>query len=159
MSDNGSMRFTEHELTQALHGAGKSVLAARKDVRKGKVDVDVLWNTMDKFERYQLLDGLGRQLLPVLIALPDVEVAPNTKATFTREQITATVEEVVGEAGGKLRRKATVAMTVALVEIALDKLPVRRDPDGLLKAENEDDIEKALADFEIPDSLEGLEGF
>ncbi|MFC6153940.1 hypothetical protein [Nocardioides yefusunii] len=153
------MRFTEHELTQALHGAAKSVLSSRKDVRKGKVDVEVLWSTMDKFERYQLLEGLGSQLLPVLIALPDVEVAANTKATFTREQVTATVEQVIGDAGGKLRRKAAVAMTVALVEVALDKLPVRRDPDGLLKAESEDDIEKALADFQVPDSLEGLEGF
>ena len=152
------MRFTEHELTQALHGAAKSVLAARKDVRKGKVDVEHLWNTMDKFERYQLLDGLGTQLIPVLIALPDVEVQPGTRATFTDQQVHDAVEQVVGEAGGKLRRKATVAMTVALVQVALDKLPIRRDPDGLLKAEG-DDLEKALDDFVVPDSLEGLEGF
>jgi hypothetical protein len=152
------MRFTEHELTQALHGAAKSVLAARKDVRKGQVDVDQLWSTMDKFERYQLLDGLGNQVLPVLIALPDVEVEPGTRATFTDQQVKDAVEQVVGETGGKLRRKATVAMTVALVQVALEKLPIRRDPDGLLKAEG-DDLEKALDDFVVPDSLEGLEGF
>lgn len=149
------MRFTEHELTQALHGAAKEVLAARKDVRKQKIDVDVLWNTMDKFERYQLLEGLGSQLLPVLIALPDVDVEPGTRATFTPQQVTEAVESVVGDAGGKLRRKAVVAMQVALVTAALEKLPVRRDPDGLLSA----DPEKAAEDFVVPDSLEGLEGF
>ena len=148
------MRFTEHELTQALHGAAKTVLAARKDVRKKKVDVDELWTTMDKMERYQLLDGLGSQLIPVLIALPDVEVAPGTRATFTQQQITETVESVVGDDGGKLRRKATVVLQVALVTAALEKLPVRRDPDGLLNAESGDDDE-----IVVPDSLEGLEGF
>lgn len=152
------MRFTEHELTQALHGAAKSVLEARKDVRKGKVDVEELWNTMDKFERYQLLEGLGSQLLPVLIALPDVEVASGTRATFTDAQVKETVESVVGDSGGKIRRKATVTMTVALTQVALSKLPVRRDPDGLLNAEG-DDLEKALDEFVVPDSLEGLEGF
>lgn len=146
------MRFTEHELTQAIHGVAKSVLAARKDVRKKKADVDQLWTSMDKFERYQLIEGLGSQLIPVLVALPDVEVEAGTRATFTQEQITETVESVVGEAGGKLRRKATIAVQVALTTEALSHLPVRRDPDGLLSASDEDE-------FVVPDSLEGLEGF
>lgn len=154
MSDTGGMRFTEHELTQALHGAAKAVLAGRKDVRKGKVDVDELWQTMDKFERYQLLEGLGSQLIPVLIALPDVDVEPGTRATFTPEQVTEAVESVVGDAGGKLRRKATVALQVALVTTALSKLPVRRDPDGLTNLD-EGEVEEIV----VPDSLEGLEGF
>lgn len=146
------MRFTEHELTLALHGAAKTVLASRKDVRKQKVDVEDLWRTMDKFERYQLLDGLGSQLIPVLIALPDVEVEAGTRATFTPEQVREAVESVVGDAGGKIRRKAAVALQVALVTAALDKLPVRRDPDGLTSVEETDEIV-------VPDSLEGLEGF
>lgn len=156
------MRFTEHELTQALHGAAKMVLAARKDVRKKKLDVDELWTTMDKMERYQLLDGLGSQLIPVLIALPDVEVAAGTRATFTQQQITETVESVVGDSGGKLRRKAAVVLQVALVTAALDKLPVRRDPDGLLTSDDDagPGADKgSTEEFVVPDSLEGLEGF
>ncbi|MFC6696079.1 hypothetical protein [Nocardioides daphniae] len=149
------MRFTEHELTQAIHGVAKSVLAARKDVRRKKVDVEQLWSTMDKFERYQLIEGLGSQLIPVLIALPDIEVEAGTRATFTPAQVTEAVESVVGEAGGKLRRKATVAVQVALTTEALSHLPVRRDPDGLLSASSEegDDL-----DIVVPDSLEGLDG-
>lgn len=150
------MRFTEHELTQAIHGVAKSVLAARKDIRKKRVDVEQVWSTMDKFERYQLIDGLGSQLIPVLIALPDVEVAPGTRATFTPQQITEAVESVVGDAGGKLRRKATVAVQVALTTEALSHLPVRRDPDGLTTGDSETD---PLDDIVVPDSLEGLEGF
>ncbi|MBE7325476.1 hypothetical protein IEQ44_12520 [Nocardioides sp. Y6] len=152
------MRFTEHELTQALHGAAKTVLAGRKDVRKQKLDVDDVWRTMDKFERYQLLDGLGGQLLPVLVALPDVEVEAGTRATFTSQQVTEAVESVVGDSGGKLRRKAQVALTAALVTAALQHLPVRRDPDGLTSLDADADADD-MDDIVVPDSLEGLEGF
>ncbi len=150
------MRFTEHELTQALHGAAKMVLAGRKDIRKQKIDVDEYWTTMDRYQRYQLLEGIGSQLIPVLIALPDVEVAAGTRPTFTPAQITEAVEGCVGDSGGKLRRKATVALQVALVTAALSQLPVRRDPDGLLNAESDSDGDD---EFVVPDSLEGLEGF
>ena len=62
------MRFTEHELTAALTGAAKTVLAAQdKSVRKGKRGVDEAWSALTQFERFQLLDGLGDQLLPVLV--------------------------------------------------------------------------------------------
>lgn len=127
------MRFTEHELTLALTGAAKQVMAVqRKDVRKGKVDVDTAWEATDRYRRFVLLDGLGAQLLPVLVALPDVEVAAGTRPTFTEDQIAATVEQVVGEEGGRLRRKATVAARVALVKVALEHLPPRQDPDALI---------------------------
>ena len=39
----GCMRFTEYELTAALTGAAKSVVAASKKFRKGKVDIDTAW--------------------------------------------------------------------------------------------------------------------
>ena len=40
------MRFTEHELTAALTGAAKSILAAqRRDIRRGGTDVDAVWTT------------------------------------------------------------------------------------------------------------------
>ena len=127
------MRFTEHELTAALHGAAKSVLAAqRRDIRKGRVDVETVWEEMDRYQRFKLLDTLGDQILPVLVGLPDVEVEAGTRPTFTDAQITDTVEERLGEVGGKLRRKAMVTAQVALVRIALSHVPPRTDPDALI---------------------------
>lgn len=126
------MRFTEHELTVALTGAAKSVVAVQnKDVRKGKVTEDELWESMGRYERFVVLDGLGDQLLPVLVALPDVEVAAGTKPTFTDAQITAAVEERLGEEKG-LRRKALMTARVALVKLALECIPPRQDPDALI---------------------------
>ena len=40
----GCMRFTERELTAALTGTAKSVLAARKEIRKRGVDIDTAWS-------------------------------------------------------------------------------------------------------------------
>jgi hypothetical protein len=126
------MRFSEHELTAALQGAAKSVLAAqRKDVRKGKVAVDEAWDAMDRFQRFKLLDAIGGQVLPALVALPDVEVEPGTRPTFTDAQITAAVEERLGDAGGRMRRKVVVATRVTLVKTALASVPPRSDPDAL----------------------------
>ena len=126
------MRFTEHEMTKALTGAAKEVMAQqRKDVRKGKVDVDEAWEALTRFQRYQLLDALGTQVLPVLVALPDIEVEAGTKPTFTTAQVVEAVEGLVGEDGGKLRRKAEVATRTALVQTALKHLPIRTDPDAL----------------------------
>jgi hypothetical protein len=126
------MRFTEHELTAALTGAAKTVLATQlKDVRKGKADIDTVWNEMDRFQRFKVLDSLGDQLLPVLVALPDVEVEAGTRPTFTDEQIVETVEARLGDEGGRLKRKVLVAARVALVRTALEHVPPRSDPDGL----------------------------
>jgi hypothetical protein len=126
------MRFTEHEMTAALTGAAKAVVAARrKDVRKGRASADDVWEGMGRYERFQVLDALGGQVLPVLVALPDVEVEPGTRPTFTDAQVVAAVEEQLGDEGGKLRRKVTVAGRVALVRSALDHLPPRQDPDAL----------------------------
>ena len=127
------MRFTEHELTAALTGAAKTVLATQlKEVRKGKADIDTVWNEMDRFQRFKVLDSLGDQLLPVLVALPDVEVEPGTRPTFTDEQIEETVEARLGEEGGRLKRKVLLAARVALVRTALEHEPPRMDPDGLI---------------------------
>ncbi|HET6560298.1 MAG TPA: hypothetical protein VFG72_00335 [Marmoricola sp.] len=127
------MRFTEHELTAALTGAAKTVLAAQsKDVRKGKADIDTVWNEMDRFQRFKVLDSLGDQLLPVLVALPDVEVEAGTRPTFTDEQIIETVEARLGDEGGRLKRKVVLAARVALVRTALEHVPPRSDPDGLI---------------------------
>jgi hypothetical protein len=126
------MRFTERELTVALEGAAKSVLAVQdKSVRKGRRTPDDAWAELSKFQRFQLLDGLGDQLLPVLVGLPDVEVAPGSRPTFTDAQVTAAVDERLGGAGG-LKRKVLLAGRVALVKIALDAVPPRADPDALI---------------------------
>jgi hypothetical protein len=128
----GDMRFTEHELTAALTGAAKSVLAAQdKSVRKGKRSVDEAWDALTQYERFQLLDGLGDQVLPVLVALPDVEVESGTRPAFTTAQVTATVEEKVGDDVGRLRRAVLVKARVMLVQVALANVPPRSDPDAL----------------------------
>jgi hypothetical protein len=125
------MRFTEHELTVALTGAAKSVLAAEdKGVRKRKRDIDDVWRDLPPFGRFQLLDGLGDQLLPVLVALPDVEVEAGARPVFTDAQITAAVEERMGDERG-VRRKVLVKARVALVKVALQHVPPRSDPDAL----------------------------
>jgi hypothetical protein len=125
------MRFTEHELTAALTGAAKTVLAAQdKSVRKCKRSVDEAWAALTTFERFQLLDGLGDQLLPTLVGLPDVEVETGTRPTFTDAQITAAVEERVGDVG-RVRRAVLVKTRVSLMHVALSHVPPRSDPDAL----------------------------
>jgi hypothetical protein len=127
------MRLTEQEMTAALTGVAKSVLAAQdKRARKGRVSADELWESLGRYDRYVVLNGLGDQILPVLVALPDVEVALGERPAFTDAQITAVVEERLGDEGGKLRRKAVVAARVALVKLALESLPPRQDPDALI---------------------------
>ena len=131
------MRFTEHELTAALTGAAKTVMAAQdKDVRKGRLDVDAAWDQLDRYQRFRLLDALGDQVLPVLVALPDIEVPTGTRPTYTDAQVTETVEGLVGDGGSekvaRVKRKVVVKARVALVQAALSHLPPRSDPDALI---------------------------
>ena len=125
------MHLTEHELTAALTGAAKSVVRAqRKDVRKGTVDIDTAWDGMDRLERFRLLDALGDQVLPVLTALPDVEVAPGARPTYPDRQVSDVVSGLVGDQGGRLRRAVLVKARTALVQAALAGIPPRLDPDA-----------------------------
>ncbi|WP_202388270.1 hypothetical protein [Nocardioides flavescens] len=127
------MRFTERELTLALTGAAKSVLAAQdKSVRKGRRTADEAWEELSKFQRFQLLDGLGDQLLGVLVALPDQEVAVGTRPTYTDEEIAAAVEERLTEPARGIKRTVVVKARVALVQLALSHVPPRADPDALI---------------------------
>lgn len=127
------MRFTEHEMTAALTGAAKSMLAIqRKDVRKGTVDVDTAWEAMDRYERFRMLDALGGQILPVFVALPDVEVAPGTRPAYPDRQVSEIVAGLVGDEGGRLRRAVIVKARTALVQKALAHVPPRLDPDALI---------------------------
>jgi len=125
------MRFTEHELTAALTGAAKSVVASRKRLRKGGDDIDAVWDAMDRYERFQVLDALGRQILPVLVALPDIDVAPGTRPSYSTEQVRETVAGLVEDGVGRLRRVALVKARTALVQVALEHVPPRLDPDAL----------------------------
>ncbi len=125
------MRFTEHELTVAVTSAAKVVAGGRIGRRRAKNDD--AWEAMTKIERYHVLEAVGSQVLPVLLALPDVEVEPGTRPTFTDAQIAAAVEATLGETGvGRLRQKVTVAARLTLVRTALAQLPVRQDPDALI---------------------------
>jgi hypothetical protein len=126
------VRFTERELTVALEGAAKSVLAARdKTVRKGRRTADDAWAELSKFQRFQLLDGLGDHLLPVLVSLPDVDVAPGTRPTFTDAQVSEAVEQRLGDVRG-IKRRVLLQGRTALVRIALEHVPPRQDPDALI---------------------------
>ena len=132
MRETGPVRFTERELTVALEGAAKAVLATQdKSVRKGRRTPDEAWDALTRYQRFQLLDGLGDQLLGVLVGLPDVEVAVGTRPTFTDEQVAAAVKERSGDLGG-LRGKVLLKARVALVQLALSHIPPRADPDALI---------------------------
>ena len=123
------MRFTEHELTVAVTAAAK-IAAGATIGRRGKGEEK--WDAMSKIERYHLLEAVGGQVLPVLLALPDVEVEAGTRPTFTDAQIAAAVEQTMDETGvGRMRRKVALAARLTLVRTSLAQLPVRQDPDAL----------------------------
>jgi len=124
------MRFTEHELTVAVTAAAKVVAGGK--VRR-RAPADEAWDAMSKIDRYHLLEAVGSQVLPVLLALPDIEVPAGTRPTFTDEQVATAVEQTLGDSGvGRLRQKVAVAARVTLVRTALAQLPVRQDPDALV---------------------------
>lgn len=120
------MRFTEREMTAGLTGAAKLVAA------RGKADkADEVWEGMTRYQRFQVLDGLGSQVLAVLVALPDVEVAIGTRPTFTDAQVAEAVEATLGDVG-RIKRKMQVAARVALTKAVLENVPPRADPDALI---------------------------
>lgn len=128
----GVMRFTEHELTVGLTGAAKKVLAADRRVRRKGADVDTLWDEMDRYQRFKILDSLGEQVLPVLVALPDVEVAAGTRPSYSDDEVARVVAELAGEDVGRVRRAVLVKTRTVLVQAALAAMPARLDPDALL---------------------------
>jgi hypothetical protein len=125
------MRFSEHELTMAVTGAAKSVMAGKKKLRRRDVEIDTAWEAMDRHQRFQLLDAVGSQVLPVLQALPDLEVGPGTRPTYSTHEVQEVVAGLVGDDLGKIRRLATIKTRTALVQTALAHIPPRPDPDAL----------------------------
>lgn len=124
------MQFTEHELTVAVTGAAKSVMAGKRFRRRG-VDIDSEWDTLNAHQRFKMLDAVGSQVLPVLVALPEVEVAPGTRPSYSTQQIKEVVSGLVGGGSGRLQRLVTIKARTALVQTALAHLPPRLDPDAL----------------------------
>ncbi|MGA8845587.1 MAG: hypothetical protein WB471_03115 [Nocardioides sp.] len=129
------MRFSEHELTAALHGVAKSVLGARRRSARRGQNIDDVWEQMDRLQRFKILDGLGAQVLPVLVALPDVDVAPGTRATYDDAVVAEVITAQLSQDGGRLKRAVLLKGRVALVQIALASIPPRLDPDALLHSE------------------------
>lgn len=121
------MQFTERELTLGVQAAAKTVLAGQR--REKGADPEEQWRALSPYERYLLLEPVGSQVLPVLGALPEVEVAPGTRPEFSTAQLMAAVEQSFSDEGGWLRRKAALASRVALVKVALAGMPPREDPD------------------------------
>lgn len=121
------MRFTEHELTVAVATAAKDVLAAKKARRRSR-DVDAAWDALSPLERFKLLDAAGTQILPVLTALPDVEVPPGHRPTYAPEQVRQVVAAQLGDDLGRLQRAVAVKARTALVLSALAGLPPRTGP-------------------------------
>ena len=62
----GRMRFTEHELTVAVTSAAK-VVAGGRSLRRDRGEA--AWEAMSRIDRYHLLEAVGAQVLPVLLAL------------------------------------------------------------------------------------------
>ena len=119
------MRFTERELTVALEGAAKSVLAAQDKTRaQGRRTADEAWDALTKFQRFQLLDGLGDQLLAAAGLAAGRGGGGRTRPTFTDAQIRAAVEERLGGVRG-IKRKVLLEARVALVRMALETVPPR----------------------------------
>lgn len=121
------MRFTEHELTEAVTSAAKTVAGMRGRGVRRRRDREDTWAAMSRHERYLVLDAVGSQVLPVMLALPDVEVPTGTRPTFTDAQVLTAVQETLGDAGRGLRGKVAVAARLALMRDALAKLPPRQE--------------------------------
>jgi hypothetical protein len=67
-----------------------------------------------------------------LVALPDVEVAPGTRPSYSDREVAETVESVLGDEGGRLKRAVLVRARTALTQTALAHVPPRQDPDALI---------------------------
>ena len=69
----------------------------------------------------------------MLVALPDVDVESGSRPTFTDRQVTETVESLVEDGLGRVRRAMVVKARTALVRSALAHVPPRRIPTSWLR--------------------------
>lgn len=143
------MKFTEHEMTVAVQAVAREIVEASPGAD------ETTWDAMDRFERYQLLSGIGEITLPVLVALPDVDVAAGSRASYDLDVVMAAVrghDQREDQVPDEVPDEVVVARA-SFVQRMLATMPVRRDPDAPLSA---DEIEAQAADFVVPDTLEGL---
>lgn len=132
------MRFTEHEMTAALQGA------VRASLDEDPERAQAAWEAMAKFARFQTLTLVGDQVLPVLVALPDVVVEPGTRAEYddaTVAEVAAPLlaaewDRVQGDGSWDAQpaedREAYLDHRVGLVQEVLAHVPPRQDPDALV---------------------------
>jgi len=127
------MQFSESELTSLLAGVAKATLTAQnKDIRKGRLDIEQVWQDLGGYGRYEMLEALSHRVLPVLVALPEVPRVHGKQLKVRGSLLRAAVEETVGEeAGTGVRRKAYVVSMAALLGAALADLPAYVDPEKL----------------------------
>lgn len=131
----GPVRFTEAELTVAITSVAKAALRAQsKDIRKGRVELEDAWRELGGYGRYQLLEPIGSQLLPILVSLPDLPRVHGERPKFSTAQIKDAVEQHVGDEGGRLRRRTVVLARTALLHAVLAELPPWIDPDHPVEA-------------------------
>jgi hypothetical protein len=125
------VQFTEAELTAVLTAVAKATLTAQsKDIRKGRADVEDVWRDLGGYGRYQLLDALGDQYLPVLASLPEVPRVHGERPSYTDAQVRAAVEQHAEDDLGRVRRMAVVVTRAALLQKALAQLPAWFDPEA-----------------------------
>jgi hypothetical protein len=124
------MQFTEAELTSILKGVALATLTAQsKDVRKGRLDVEQVWQDLGGYGRYEMLEALSHRVLPALVALPEVDRVHGKQLKVRGSLLRSAVEETTGEeAGTGMRRKAYVVSMAALIGAALAALPPYVDP-------------------------------
>lgn len=132
------MRFTEHEMTAALQGAVRAALAEDPD------QAQALWDAMERFARFQTLTLVGDQVLPVLVALPDVVVGTGTRAEYDDETVARVAAPLLAaewdrsqgdgswDAQPEEDREAYLDHRVGLVQEVLSHMPPRQDPDALV---------------------------
>lgn len=148
------MKFTEREMTVAIEVVAKRMNAALRPLKRS--DVEAAWQSLAPYEKYVRKAAVGEAVLPALLALPE---RPTVGATpeFTEQEYAAAAEATTQQllelrsagAWAKLsarKRSKLVGAHAALTREVVEAMPLRRDPDALLGAD----------DFVVPDSLDGL---
>ena len=102
----------------------------RKDVRRGRADVDTIWDEMDRQQRFQLLDQLGAQILPSW-SPPDIR-SPRNATDVHRRSGARNRRRPGRRRPGKLRRAVIVKSRTALVQWRSATCRRVSDPDALI---------------------------
>lgn len=159
------MRFTEHEMTTAVTGVAKRLMAdqaARGIGAQVQEDVEATFAALTAYHRYEILSEIGGAVLSALVALPDVVLAHGQRASYSDEEVATAVADLVRldfarHATGQRNpdpdlvdtvwsplspaiQRGLVAARVSLIQAALAAMPLRNDPETLV----------------VPDTLEGL---